>query len=116
MCWAFGWSRIRVGLLALPLCGAAVTFFAAAKKVTKETASHRPRSHARWPCLPAAGGTRLSVVLEGHTGLGSRTVCRSKCFGALVQHQIVSAQRYALPMGLQGKPTSHGSSEIEALQ
>ncbi|CAL8473713.1 protein of unknown function [Caballeronia sp. S22] len=42
-------SRFRVGLLALPLCGAAVTFFAAAKKVTKETAipslstSHRPR-------------------------------------------------------------------------
>jgi hypothetical protein len=28
---------IRVGLLALPLCGAAVTFFAAAKKVTKES-------------------------------------------------------------------------------
>jgi hypothetical protein len=27
----------RVGLLALPLCGAAVTFFAAAKKVTKES-------------------------------------------------------------------------------
>ncbi|CAG9197140.1 membrane hypothetical protein [Paraburkholderia sabiae] len=26
-----------VGLLALPLCGAAVTFFAAAKKVTKES-------------------------------------------------------------------------------
>ncbi|CAG9213425.1 hypothetical protein PSAB6_30424 [Paraburkholderia sabiae] len=29
--------RIRIGLLALPLCGAAVTFFAAAKKVTKES-------------------------------------------------------------------------------
>jgi hypothetical protein len=27
-------SRYRVGLLALPLCGAAVTFFAAAKKAT----------------------------------------------------------------------------------
>jgi hypothetical protein len=27
----------RVGLFALPLCGAAVTFFAAAKKVTKES-------------------------------------------------------------------------------
>jgi hypothetical protein len=26
---------------ALPLCGAAVTFFAAAKKVTKESGSHR---------------------------------------------------------------------------
>jgi hypothetical protein len=27
----------RVGLLALPLCGAALTFFAAAKKVSKES-------------------------------------------------------------------------------
>jgi len=35
-------SRIRVGLLALPLCGAAVTFFAAAKKVTKESSSFKP--------------------------------------------------------------------------
>jgi hypothetical protein len=28
---------VGIGLLALPLCGAAVTFFAAAKKVTKES-------------------------------------------------------------------------------
>src|ERR1700760_5201460 len=49
-------SRFRGGLLALPLCGAAVTFFAAAKKVTKETAfpiqsaSCRPRHRrlAEW--------------------------------------------------------------------
>jgi hypothetical protein len=45
----FAGSRFHIGLLALPLCGAAVTFFAAAKKVTKETAfptlstSRRPR-------------------------------------------------------------------------
>jgi hypothetical protein len=53
----FAGSRIRVGLLALPLCGAAVTFFAAAKKATKETAlpiqsaSCRPRHRrlAEWP-------------------------------------------------------------------
>src|ERR1700754_2998543 len=52
----FAGSRVRVGLLALPLCGAAVTFFAAAKKVTKETTipslstSHRPRHRrlAKW--------------------------------------------------------------------
>jgi hypothetical protein len=31
---AFAGSRFLVGLLALPLCGAAVTFFAAAKKAT----------------------------------------------------------------------------------
>ena len=33
---------MRGGLLALPLCGAAVTFFAAAKKVTKESSSLKP--------------------------------------------------------------------------
>src|SRR6478735_9623832 len=33
---------VRGGLLALPLCGAAVTFFAAAKKVTKESSSRKP--------------------------------------------------------------------------
>jgi hypothetical protein len=36
-------SRFRVGLLALPLCGAAVTFFAAAKKVTKESSFPHPK-------------------------------------------------------------------------
>jgi hypothetical protein len=36
-------SCIRVGLLALPLCGAAVTFFAAAKKVTKESSFPHPK-------------------------------------------------------------------------
>ncbi|CAL8476778.1 protein of unknown function (plasmid) [Caballeronia sp. S22] len=43
---AFGFvagSRVRVGLLALPLCGAAVTFFAAAKKVTKESSYPQPK-------------------------------------------------------------------------
>src|SRR6478752_266409 len=49
-------SRFVIGLLALPLCGAAVTFFAAAKKVTKESSSICPRSHAVWPCLPADRG------------------------------------------------------------
>jgi membrane protein implicated in regulation of membrane protease activity len=32
-----------IGLFALPLCGAALTFFAAAKKVSKESGSHRQR-------------------------------------------------------------------------
>jgi hypothetical protein len=95
----FAESCVRVGLLALPLCGAAVTFFAAAKKVTKETARSGPRSHARWPCLPAVDGTRLSVVLTSITGLGSRTVCRTECFSALVQHERVPALRFALPLG-----------------
>jgi hypothetical protein len=38
-------SCFRVGLLALPLCGAAVTFFAAAKKVTKESSWRAARGH-----------------------------------------------------------------------
>jgi hypothetical protein len=33
---------IRVGLLVLPLCGAALTFFAAAKKVSKESRFEPP--------------------------------------------------------------------------
>jgi hypothetical protein len=36
-----GEACFRVGLHALPLCGAALTFFAAAKKVSKESRSHR---------------------------------------------------------------------------
>jgi hypothetical protein len=35
---AFSWFVI--GLLASPLCGAALTFFAAAKKVSKESGLH----------------------------------------------------------------------------
>src|SRR6201991_1918988 len=38
----FAGSRVRVGLLALPLPGAGVTFFAAAKKVTKESSFSPP--------------------------------------------------------------------------
>jgi hypothetical protein len=51
------------------------------------------------------GGPRLSVALKGITGLGSRTVCQARSFSALVQHEIASAQRYALPWGMQGKPS-----------
>jgi hypothetical protein len=40
VCW---WHpRFVIGLFALPLCGAAVTFFAAAKKVTKESSFQPP--------------------------------------------------------------------------
>ncbi|WP_250519881.1 hypothetical protein, partial [Caballeronia sp. NCTM1] len=35
-------SRFLSGLLALPLCGAALTFFAAAKKVSKESSFSGP--------------------------------------------------------------------------
>jgi hypothetical protein len=39
---------LLIGLLALPLCGAAPTFFAAAKKVGKED-SFKPPAHKRVP-------------------------------------------------------------------
>ena len=42
---AFVEACFRVGLLALPLCGAAPTFFAAAKKVGKESSSATARCH-----------------------------------------------------------------------
>jgi hypothetical protein len=62
----FAWSRIGVGLLALPLCGAAVTFFAAAKKVTKESSSTRPRG------LPKCRPHRPNRAWLAH-GLSHRT-------------------------------------------
>ena len=49
--WFVRETCIRVGLLALPLPGAGVTFFAAAKKVTKESSFflHRPKHKYEWP-------------------------------------------------------------------
>jgi hypothetical protein len=38
---ALAFPCFHVGLFVLPLCGAAPTFFAAAKKVGKESGSHR---------------------------------------------------------------------------
>jgi hypothetical protein len=38
---ALAFPCFHVGLFVLPLCGAALTFFAAAKKVSKESGSHR---------------------------------------------------------------------------
>ncbi|WP_143281759.1 hypothetical protein, partial [Caballeronia cordobensis] len=63
-----------VGLLALPLPGAGVTFFAAAKKVTKESSFVTARGHTQFGHFVLQGGTRLSVALKGPIGLGSRTV------------------------------------------
>ncbi|WP_087086321.1 hypothetical protein [Caballeronia cordobensis] len=44
----FAGSQIVVGLLALPLPGAGVTFFAAAKKVTKESSFVTARGHTQF--------------------------------------------------------------------
>ena len=83
-----------------------VTFFAAAKKVTKESSYPQPKHFT-----PAAAQAidlmepRVASALKGLTGLGSRTVCQASTQRALVQHQKVPAQRFALPPGMQGKPT-----------
>ncbi|WP_250504801.1 hypothetical protein, partial [Caballeronia sp. AZ7_KS35] len=61
------------------------------------------------------GGTRLKSALKHLIGLGSRTVCRPNTLSALVQHETASAQRYALPLGLQGKPKGGEGGEIETL-
>jgi hypothetical protein len=50
---------ILIGLLALPLCGAALTFFAAAKKVSKESGLTPPILKR----LPWLGGDRGSVEI-----------------------------------------------------
>src|SRR6201992_2296115 len=72
----FAGSRNRVRLLALPLCGAAVTFFAAEKKATKETAlpiqsaSCRPRHRrlAEWPgSSECPHKTRAAWIAHGLT-------------------------------------------------
>src|SRR4029079_11915465 len=57
-----------IGLLASPLCGAAVTFFAAAKKVTKESSfsviSLRRTTHSQ-----SSSAQRLSVAVTELPGL-----------------------------------------------
>jgi hypothetical protein len=58
----------RVGLLALPLSGAGLTFFAAAKKVSKESSfscsSHNTSTHQQYRVAQ-----RLSVALKHRRGL-----------------------------------------------
>ena len=68
-------SRIRVGLSALPLPGAGVTFFAAAKKVTKESSYPQPKHFKPAAAQKMASGPAVASALKGLTGLGSRTVC-----------------------------------------
>ena len=70
----FAGSRIRVGLLALPLCGAAPTFFAAAKKVGKESSLSHPKYFTPAPAQAIVSGPAVASALKGPTGLGSRTV------------------------------------------
>jgi len=69
-----GMACVRAGLLALPLCGAAPTFFAAAKKVGKESSYPQPKHF-----MPAAAqnwfrGSAVASALTKLAGLGSRTI------------------------------------------
>ena len=74
----------------------------------------RPRSHAIWVVLSSIVGC-LKSALKHLIGLGSRTVRRPKTLRTLVQHERASAQRYALPPGMQGKPTCGTCGEMETL-
>ncbi|SAK55231.1 hypothetical protein AWB75_01985 [Caballeronia catudaia] len=109
-------SCFRVGLLALPLPGAGVTFFAAAKKVTKESSFSQPK-HFTPAAAQAIGGMapRVASVLIGLIGRGPRTVCHPITLSVPVQHEIAPAQRYALPLGMQWKPTNRQCSERERI-
>src|SRR6516164_8579253 len=57
----------------------------------------------------------VASALTGPIGLGTRTVCHLEYLSVLVQHQRASAQRYALPIGMQGKPALCECSEMAAL-
>ena len=57
----------------------------------------------------------VASALRGPIGPGTRTVCHPEYLSVLVQHQRVSAQRCALPIGMQGKPTLGKRGEMETL-
>src|SRR4249919_2599331 len=60
------------GLLALPLSGAGLTFFAAAKKVSKESSFPTPILAGRLQTAPSEWSNRGSVV----SGVSSLLACR----------------------------------------
>jgi hypothetical protein len=63
---------IVFGLLALPLSGAGLTFFAAAKKVSKESSFPTPILASRRQTVPSEWSNRGSVV----SGVSSLLACR----------------------------------------
>jgi hypothetical protein len=63
----------------LPLCGAAVTFFAAAKKVTKES-SRSARSMLEWPHVTRGEWISLSVSSSVKKGLWHVLGCPPRAF------------------------------------
>ena len=66
------------GLLALPLCGAALTFFAAAKKVSKESGLTPPA--LKWVPWLGGGSGASGISASAHSALV--TSCpMAGCFG-----------------------------------
>src|SRR4029077_8755711 len=63
---------VRVGLFALPLSGAGLTFFAAAKKVSKESSFFPPMLAMRLQTAPSEWSNRGSVL----SGVSSLLACR----------------------------------------
>ncbi|MDR5835586.1 hypothetical protein, partial [Caballeronia sp. LZ034LL] len=84
-------------------------------KVTKESSflpAQGPPSGATQKHLT---GSAVESALTGHTGLGSRTHCHNAPFNKQVQPLKAPAQRYALPKGMQGKPTEGLRGDTDAL-
>ena len=91
------------GVLALPLCGAAVTFFAAAKKVTKES-SRSARWARRWPHVTRRKWNSLSVSRSRWKGFWRVLGCPHAHSSILVRLRFVPASRCALGRrGVQGQ-------------
>ena len=93
-----------VGLFALPLSGAGLTFFAAAKKVSKESSFPPPILAMRRQTAPSEWSNRGSVV----SGVSSLLACRQRRArrtairsGPAVIHP---ASRYALTRHAKPKP------------
>ncbi len=104
----FSWRSISVA----PVRGG-THFLCCCKESKQRKQLFRPAVTRNLGSPLVTGGTRLKSALKHLIGLGSRTVRRPKTLRTLVQHERASAQRYALPPGMQGKPTCGKCSEME---
>jgi hypothetical protein len=86
---------MRSRFISLPLCGAAVTFFAAAKKVTKES-SRSARRERRWSHVTSREWISHSVSALVRKGLGRVLGCPRAHSLYLVRLRFVPASRCAL--------------------
>ena len=90
-------------------------FLCCCKESNQRNSYPHPKYFTPAPAQKHSRGPAVASALIGLIGLGPRTVCQARSYSALVQHQRAPAQRYALPLGLQGTPTNHKCSEMEAL-